>query len=286
MLAALRAAEEAVLLIDELDRADHEFEAFLLEVLADFQVTVPELGTIRAATPPVVVITSNRALSAPGVGDWHALAWVAFAPWLASISRLRWWAAALSGFAMGLAYIIPGRWSTFAAAVGGAGFTGWQGEAATVAFFASYSAPFVAFGLADGRLRALADRHGVQVAALLRASVLAGLICACWSPFPYTPATALLPAIGIAQWASVGGEPLLLSLMLWPSALLAGCWQSGTPPRRCLGAAAGTALVLTLANAAGLDRIAAMDRAEAQGAGARLSALTVQLDLPTRASPI
>jgi MoxR-like ATPase len=50
----------AVLLIDELDRADEPFEAFLLELLSDFQVTVPELGTIRAETPPVVVITSNR----------------------------------------------------------------------------------------------------------------------------------------------------------------------------------------------------------------------------------
>jgi MoxR-like ATPase len=49
-----------VLLIDELDRADDEFEAFLLELLAEFQVTVPELGTIRAPEPPVVVITSNR----------------------------------------------------------------------------------------------------------------------------------------------------------------------------------------------------------------------------------
>ena len=49
-----------VLLIDELDRADEPFEAYLLEVLSDFQVTIPELGTIRAATPPVVIITSNR----------------------------------------------------------------------------------------------------------------------------------------------------------------------------------------------------------------------------------
>jgi MoxR-like ATPase len=49
-----------VLLIDELDRADEEFEAFLLEVLSDFQITVPELGTIKAETPPVVVVTSNR----------------------------------------------------------------------------------------------------------------------------------------------------------------------------------------------------------------------------------
>jgi MoxR-like ATPase len=49
-----------VLLIDELDRADEAFEAFLLEVLADFQVTVPELGTVKAGHPPIVVVTSNR----------------------------------------------------------------------------------------------------------------------------------------------------------------------------------------------------------------------------------
>jgi MoxR-like ATPase len=50
----------AVLLIDELDRADEPFEAFLLEMLADFQITIPEYGTIKAGVPPVVVITSNR----------------------------------------------------------------------------------------------------------------------------------------------------------------------------------------------------------------------------------
>jgi len=60
LLAAIRAGSGAVLLIDELDRADDEFEAFLLEVLSDFTVTVPELGTIVADEPPVVVITSNR----------------------------------------------------------------------------------------------------------------------------------------------------------------------------------------------------------------------------------
>lgn len=49
-----------VLLIDELDRSDDEFEAFLLEVLSDFQITIPEIGTIKTSTPPVVVITSNR----------------------------------------------------------------------------------------------------------------------------------------------------------------------------------------------------------------------------------
>ncbi|HAA93802.1 MAG TPA: ATPase, partial [Rhodospirillaceae bacterium] len=49
-----------VLLIDELDRTDEPFEAYLLEVLADFQITIPELGTIEAAHPPIVVVTSNR----------------------------------------------------------------------------------------------------------------------------------------------------------------------------------------------------------------------------------
>jgi MoxR-like ATPase len=61
----LRAIEDTrerppVLLIDEIDRADEEFEGYLLEFLSDFQVTIPELGTIRAAEPPIVVITSNR----------------------------------------------------------------------------------------------------------------------------------------------------------------------------------------------------------------------------------
>jgi MoxR-like ATPase len=60
LLRAIRAGSKAVLLIDELDRADDEFEAFLLEVLSDFQVSIPEIGTISAADPPAVVITSNR----------------------------------------------------------------------------------------------------------------------------------------------------------------------------------------------------------------------------------
>ena len=62
LLQALRSDQDRppVLLIDELDRADDEFEGFLLELLSDFQVTIPELGTIRAAAPPIVVVTSNR----------------------------------------------------------------------------------------------------------------------------------------------------------------------------------------------------------------------------------
>ncbi len=59
VLAALRESP-AVLLVDEVDRADDEFEAFLLEVLSTYQVSIPELGTVRASTPPVVVLTSNR----------------------------------------------------------------------------------------------------------------------------------------------------------------------------------------------------------------------------------
>jgi MoxR-like ATPase len=60
LLTALKAPDQAVLLIDEIDRSDHEFEAFLLEFLSDFQISIPEIGTVRAATPPVVVLTSNR----------------------------------------------------------------------------------------------------------------------------------------------------------------------------------------------------------------------------------
>ena len=60
LLSAVRAGADSVLLIDEVDRADDEFEAFLLELLSDFQVTIPEFGTIEAPSRPLVVLTSNR----------------------------------------------------------------------------------------------------------------------------------------------------------------------------------------------------------------------------------
>ena len=60
LLAALRNPTGTLLLIDEIDRADHEFEAFLLEFLSDFTISIPETGTVRAAQPPVVALTSNR----------------------------------------------------------------------------------------------------------------------------------------------------------------------------------------------------------------------------------
>lgn len=60
LLKAVRAGDQSVLLIDEVDRADDEFEAFLLELLSDFQVTIPEIGTVAAKTRPIVILTSNR----------------------------------------------------------------------------------------------------------------------------------------------------------------------------------------------------------------------------------
>ena len=60
LLQAVRAGDSCVLLIDEIDRADDEFEAFLLELLSDFQVTIPEVGTIEAQSRPIVILTSNR----------------------------------------------------------------------------------------------------------------------------------------------------------------------------------------------------------------------------------
>jgi MoxR-like ATPase len=60
LLEAVRQGDRAVLLIDEIDRADDEFEAFLLEILSDFQISIPELGTVRADSSPVVILTSNR----------------------------------------------------------------------------------------------------------------------------------------------------------------------------------------------------------------------------------
>ena len=60
LLQAIRAGDQCVLLIDEVDRADDEFEAFLLEILSDFQITVPEIGTITAPSRPIVILTSNR----------------------------------------------------------------------------------------------------------------------------------------------------------------------------------------------------------------------------------
>jgi len=60
LLKALKAPAQTLLLIDEIDRADHEFEALLLEFLSDFQISIPERGTLKAASPPAIILTSNR----------------------------------------------------------------------------------------------------------------------------------------------------------------------------------------------------------------------------------
>lgn len=225
------------------------------------------------------------AASAPGVGGVAWLAWIAFAPWLAVLHRLRAAAAALSGLLLGYAYIIPGRWSTFAAAVGGTGAPGLERELWTLAFFTPYAVPFLLYGAIDGWLRRHAGPDGLTRTALLRAAALAGLITLCWSPFPYTPVTAIVDFHRIVQWAALGGEPLLLTLLLWPSALLAACIVE-RPTRRALARALLVlGLTLGLAHLGGQARIAAMDRAEAGGGGLRLSALTLQLDLPPNSSP-
>ena len=68
-----------VLLIDELDRADEEFEGYLLELLSDFQITIPEIGTIKASAPPIVVITSNRTRELHGALKRRCIyAWIDF----------------------------------------------------------------------------------------------------------------------------------------------------------------------------------------------------------------
>ena len=69
------------------------------------------------ATAAISVSAGLIALAAPGIGNYPMLAWVAFAPWLASLSRLAPAAASVSGLAMGMAYIVPGHWSTFNAAI-------------------------------------------------------------------------------------------------------------------------------------------------------------------------
>lgn len=254
---------------------------------------IPAPGFPRALRPgrwlvPAAAVALSGALvaaSAPGVGGVSWLAWIAFAPWLASLPGLTTARSAVSGFAMGLAYIIPGRWETFAAAIGAAGTQGLERELWTLLFFASYALPFAIYAALDRWLASRAAALPRAARALLRASVLAGLICGLWSPFPYTPVAAVVDFIGFAQWASVGGEPLLLTLLLWPAMLLGELLRA--PPGWTASARAALAVLATLGalSWAGHDRIAQMDRSEAAGAGLRLSVLPLQLDLPALASP-
>ncbi len=88
LLQAMRPDENGapVLLIDELDRTDEPFEAFLLEALSDFQVTIPELGTIKAPEPPIVILTSNRTREVHDALNGG----VSITGWIIRISSARW----------------------------------------------------------------------------------------------------------------------------------------------------------------------------------------------------
>jgi len=221
-------------------------------------------------------------LAAPGVGHYPALAWLAFAPWLASLRGLRPGAAWWSGAAMGPAYTVPGRWSAFAAAVGTAGYDDWQQAALTVLLFLCYALPFAVFGVLDAIWR---GRRGGAPPAILRAGVLASLIGGLWSPFPFTPVAIVVDATPMLQLGAFGGEPLLLFLLLWPSAAIAGLMHSPRPLSRRPIELVPVAAVLLAVAVFGVWRLGALDRAEAAGSGARVAALPLQLDLPSSVSP-
>ena len=228
--------------------------------------------------------------SAPGVGQFPLLAFIAFAPWLWSLTQcpsreLRFapLVALLSGIAMGLAYIIPGHWSTFAIAIA-AGYHGPHQALLTLLFFSSYAVPFMLFALLDPYLLRFAGAS-LERLALIRAALLASLICTSYAPFPYTPVSAIIDVLSIVQWASVGGEALVLTFVLWPSALLAGIAHARPKLLRSAGAILRLALGLSAITVAGQLRIEQLDRSEASGAGARLAAMPLQLDLPSAAAP-
>jgi apolipoprotein N-acyltransferase len=226
------------------------------------------------------------AASAPGVGELAWLTWIAFVPWLATLAGLTPARAALSGLAMGLAYTIPGRWETFATAIGATGTQGLERDLWTLLLFATYGVPFAIFAAVDRAMAPRIARLPGALVAPLRASSLAGLICGLWTPFPYTPVVGLVDFIGIAQWASVGGEALLLSLLLWPGMVLAQLLTVRVGLRAAARRVAPVVAVLVALSLAGHARIAAMDRSEARGEGQRLSLLPLQLDLPPGASPV
>jgi apolipoprotein N-acyltransferase len=237
---------------------------------------------VLAALALSAVAVYTAASSTPAL-PW--LIWVAFAPWLACLPALRTPAAMVSGLLMGLAWVIPVQWPTFAAAVVSAGTVDHLQFATTLAFFLTYALPFALFAGIDGPLRRRWPL-GPVLNALRQAALLASLICLCWAPFPYTPAVGLVAWPSMLQLAPFGGEPLLLTLLLWPSAVLASIWNSALRWPQRLQPALMVGATLLAVQLFGSWRMAAMDRAEAAGEGLRLSALPLQLDLPMMVSPV
>jgi len=232
----------------------------------------------------IVLSSTLINLAAPVGGGLTPLAFIAFAPWLAVLSRdLRPTMAFVSGLVMGLVYIIPLHWPTFAAAVAAGGAQGWKLHLTTMGFFFCYALPFALYAPLDCILQRRWTLPG-PLWALLRAALLASLMCLVWAPFPYTPVVTITEVSSLLQVAAIGGEPLLLMLMLWPSAVLAGLFRQ--PFTRLVTMQALLPLVagLLLVHVYGSWRIQQMDRAEADGAGQRLSALPLQMDLPHRST--
>lgn len=207
-----------------------------------------------------------------------------FAPWLATLPAAGAWRAGVSGLLMGMAYIVPGRWETFAAAVAARGDVGVAATLYTLVFFACFALPFVLFAVLD---RAMNQRWcpGPTLRAALRAGLLAGLLCVSQAPFPYTPLALVADAGWLLQAAAIGGEPLALALMLWPSAALAEVLAgSGLPIRQRARPLLPALVALCCALILGQWRLAWIDQAERDERGVTVHVGALQLDLPLLAS--
>ncbi|MBK8285987.1 MAG: hypothetical protein IPK97_14565 [Ahniella sp.] len=271
-------------MLDALDETPERRNQLTAGALRRIDVRHKALSCLQA-TGAIGVSAGLIALAAPGIGNYPLLAWVAFAPWLASLSRLAPAAGALSGLVMGMAYIAPGRWSTFNSAIAAAGYQGDKLVAYTLLFFLIFAIPLRCLVPWIGALQCLraVDCSGSRCCV---PRFFASLICGIWSPFAYTPASMIVEHAPMLQLAAIGGEPLVLFVVLWPSALLAGLLQSQRPMRQRIFALVPMALCLLAIAGQGYWRINALEQAEANGAGIRLSAMPLQLDLPALASPI
>lgn len=237
--------------------------------------------TLAGAGLGIAASAALLAAAAPGIGDRPVLVFVAFWPWLASLRALGPVWAALSGLLFGMAYIIPGRWDSFASALAANAIQGAEQALLNSLFFFCFAVPFALFGALDAwRRRRLALSPGY--AALWRAAVLASLVCGLWSPFAYTPAGFIVDFPLLLPVAALIGEVLLVILIVWPAAVLAEARRDRLDAslRRLFA----PALALLLAGGYGSWQIRAHDAAQARGEGLRLDAMAVHLDLPHFAS--
>lgn len=149
--------------------------------------------------------------ASPGLGEQFWLAGVALTPFLLSVHGLRLWPAAAWGLLGGLWCYLPGKWTTFANAIGAMGLSAAPETAAVVAFFVLFGAPFALFSLLWAVARPWQAHAAMPWAA---GFVFAGLMVCAPTIFPYTPAVMLTGAPVLIQLAEIGGEALLLALLL------------------------------------------------------------------------